>query len=89
MDPWRTLVEDFVNGRLDAPTFERRYIELYRLEAVRGASIRFAVDQLFYEVDAYCADPALRGPQDIDQVELQRAAEKALRDWDLPWPPIP
>lgn len=89
MDTWRTLIEDFVNGTIDAPTFERQYIDLHRREVEQGRSIRFAADQLFYEVDAYCSDPAIRGPQDIGEIELQRAAEKALHDWDVPWPPIP
>lgn len=89
MDPWRILIETFVNGSVDAPTFEREYISLHRTEVTRGASIRFAVDQLFYEVDAYCADPNLRGTEDIGEEELLLAAKKALNDWDRPWPPIP
>ena len=27
MDPWRTLIETFVSGRIEAPTFELEYLE--------------------------------------------------------------
>lgn len=85
-DPWRTLIEAFAEGALDGPTFERRFLALRRGEIDRGESPRFAVDLLFYEVDAFCADPALRGPEDIDEAELRRQAQRCLARWDEPWP---
>lgn len=86
-DPWRPLVEAFVSGELDGPAFERHFLELRRDEIDRGESQRFAVDLLFYEVDAFCADPALRDAGDIDEAELRRQAQRCLARWDEPWPP--
>lgn len=87
-DPWRRLIEAFAYGALDGPDFERRFLDLRREEIDCGESQSFAVDLLFYEVDAYCADPALRGPGDIDEVELRRQAVFCLARWDEPWPPM-
>jgi hypothetical protein len=77
-EPWRILIEAFSDGALDGPTFERRFLELRRGEIGRGVSQRFAVDLLFYEVDAFCADPALRDREDIDEAELRRQAMRCL-----------
>jgi hypothetical protein len=89
MDPWRQLVEAFVSGEVDARAFETEFLALHLAEVNRGHSIPFAVDQLFYEVDAYCADPRLRGDLDIDEAELLAAARKSLAEWEKPWPQLP
>ena len=86
-DAWCALITAFAEGDLDGPTFERRFLDLRRGEIDRGVSQRFAVDLLFYEVDAYCADPALRGAEDIDEAELRRQAVLCLARWEAPWPP--
>ena len=84
---WRSLIEAFAAGRIDGPSFERRFLALWRADIARGESPRHAVDLLFYEVDAYCDDPALRGEQDIDEEELRRQARLCLSRWHEPWPP--
>jgi hypothetical protein len=88
VDRWRTLIEAFVAGEMDAVAFERAYIDLHSDEVSKGMSIPFAADRLFYEVDAFCAWPELRGPETIDEAQLLIEARKALADWHLPWPPI-
>jgi hypothetical protein len=89
MDAWRTLINSFVDGAIDAPTFETKFLALHRDEVALGHSVRYAVDLLFYEVDAYCSDTSLRGPADIDEAQLLEAAKNALREWERPWPPLP
>ena len=88
MDPWRALIEAFVGERIDGPQFETAFLRLHRDVVARGESVRFAVDQLFYEVDAFCADVELRTDQDIDEEQLRAAARQALLDWERSWPPI-
>ena len=85
---WRDLVEAFVDGRLDGPTFERRFLAAWSDEIGRGESQRYAVDLLFYEVDAFCADATLRDEHDIDEAELRNQARQCLARWEEPWPPI-
>ncbi len=85
---WRILVEAFVDGAIDAPAFEQQFLAMWREGRDAGARERYAVDLLFYEVDAYCADPALRDEHDIDEAELRAAARRCLARWDEPWPSI-
>lgn len=86
---WRTLIEDFVAGRIGGPEFERRFLEARRDEVARGISQSYAVDLLFYEVDAYCADPGLIGPHDIDEHQLREEARRCIERWTEPWPTMP
>ena len=83
---WRALIEDFVAGRTDGPTFERAYLDRWRRARDNGERERRAVDKLFYGVDAFCADPALRGDTDIDETQLRAEARQALENWDETWP---
>ncbi len=83
---WKDLISAFIDGRIDGPTFERRFLDIRREEIDRGLSQRYAVDLLFYEVDAYCADPSLAVPEDIDQDQLRREAIRCLQRWAEPWP---
>jgi hypothetical protein len=86
--PWRHLILAFVEARIDGPTFERRFLDIRGEEINRGLSQRYAVDLLFYEVDTYCADPALAGPDDINEDQLRREAVRCLERWSEPWPKL-
>lgn len=85
---WRALIEAFVEARIDGPTFERLFLDMRTAEIDRGLSQRYAVDLLFYEVDAYCADPTLFGPDDIDEEQLRIEAKACLVRWEAPWPEL-
>lgn len=85
---WHRLISAFVDGLIDGPTFERRFLEIRREEVNQGLSQHYVVDLLFYEVDAYCADPSLAGPDDIDEDQLRREASKCLERWSEPWPKV-
>lgn len=85
---WRGLIGDFIARRIDGPDFQQRFLEARRAEVNVGISQRYAVDLLFYEVDAYCADPRLWGPHDIDEEQLRVEARRCLARWDEPWPPL-
>jgi len=85
---WKNLIETFASVGMDVPAFERTFLEARRADIEAGLSGRFAVDLLFYEVDAYCSDPSLMGPEDIDVEQLRIEARKCLARWDEPWPKI-
>ncbi|MBN9364425.1 MULTISPECIES: colicin immunity domain-containing protein [unclassified Devosia] len=87
MDVFRQLVEALLEQRVSAENFEAAYLRAYSEAAAAGVSIPFAADRLFYAVDAYCSDPSLRGPLDIDEATLRSEAREALARWSLPWPP--
>ncbi|MEQ1945158.1 colicin immunity domain-containing protein [Mesorhizobium sp. VNQ89] len=85
---WKALIETFVSGRMDGPTFEKAFLDARRAEIEAGISERFSIDLLFYEVDAYCSDPTMMGPDDIDVEQLRIEARKCLARWGEPWPEI-
>lgn len=81
---WQALVSRFLDGDMDGPAFETAFIAAYNAARLPG-DVPYAMDLLFYEVDAYCADPALRGPEDIDEAQLRAAARALLARIDEPW----
>jgi|GEM_PF-1658897 len=86
---WEALIGEFIAGAMSGPDFERRFLDGHRQTVELGESVPYAVDLLFYEVDAYCQDPALRGPNDLDEAGLRDAARLLLPRIDEPWPPLP
>lgn len=85
---WQQLLADFVAGRTDGPGFERKFLAAHRAAVEAGQSVPYAVDLMFYEVDAYCADPALRDAADLDESQLREAATRLVSRLDEPWPDL-
>ena len=80
-DDWRRLIGDFLAGSLDAAGFHDGFLALWRRD--RDAGLPEAVDRLFYVVEAFTPDPALRQPDqpwEAGEAELRQAARQALRD---------
>jgi hypothetical protein len=86
---WRALLQSFVMGELDGLTFERRFLDGWRSDRDTLGTSPYAIERLFYEVDAYCGYPELRGPQDLDEAGLRDATIEALARFDEPRPPAP
>lgn len=75
------LIERFAFGACDAPTFESTYLKMFKNESDRLPDVAFSVlDQLYAEVDAFCADPELRGGADLDEELLRGRSLDALRE---------
>jgi hypothetical protein len=83
---WRALLTRFAAGEMSAPAFEAAFLHAWRVGRDSRVRVPYAVELLFHEVDAFCADPALRGTGDLDAEGLLRAARKALAHLDRPWP---
>ncbi|RUT34619.1 hypothetical protein EMQ25_01245 [Arsenicitalea aurantiaca] len=88
-EPWASLMADFIDGAMDGVAFERAYLEASRAAVEAGDRVPYAADLMFYEVDAFCADPALRGEGDLDEAGLRQAARELVRRLDEPWPAVP
>ena len=86
---WRRLLQDFVEGGVAAPDFERAFLDAHRTAVAAGESVPYAVDLMFYEVDAYSPDPSLRAPDDNDDDMLRAHAQRLLGRFDEPWPKLP
>ena len=75
------LIERFTSGAIDAPAFESTYLTMFKNESARLPDMAFGVlDELFADVDAYCADPELRGESDLDEETLRSRSIDALRE---------
>ncbi|MEE6258903.1 colicin D domain-containing protein [Plantactinospora sonchi] len=73
------LLEDFVEGRTTADQFEVGFLDAFRTDDVQHPAATSAVlDALFFPVDVYYGDPALRAEGDIDADQLKTAATAAL-----------
>ena len=78
---WHTLISDFVERRIDERTFHDRFFGRWHASDKSRADIPPAIERLFFVVEAYCPDPALRDPAstyEADDAELRQAAGTAL-----------
>lgn len=81
MAGWRALLEGFVGGDTPAAAFHDAFFRLWREQFQGGDPPPDAIGTLFYVVEAFCPDPALRNPGDpteADEAELHAAARVAL-----------
>jgi hypothetical protein len=69
---YATLAQSFVDGEISAVQFEDSYLTLFRNET-KYIPEEFAtpINEIFYDVDAYVADPALREDGDLDDNQLK------------------
>lgn len=69
---YATLARSFVNDEISASQFEDAYLTLFRNET-KYLPKEFAspINEIFYDVDAYVADPALREDGDLDDEQLK------------------
>ena len=74
---WRELLQAFVDRRIAEAVFHDRFFERWHvLSAAHFAtSPPPAIEELFYVVEAYCPDPALRDPSSPYEAD---DAERAL-----------
>jgi hypothetical protein len=78
---WHQLVRDFVERRIDERTFHDRFFERWHASPRTRDDLPPPIEKLFYVVEAYCPDPALRDPKspyESDDDELRTAAITAL-----------
>lgn len=77
--PYIALIESFLDGRSSPLTFEREYLEKFKGDGTDWPEAEYEVlNELFSDVDAFCADLELRDPGDLDEEQLKQRARKAL-----------
>jgi predicted Ser/Thr protein kinase len=83
IEPFRNLLEAFVDGRLSASDFQAKYLQAYLgdQESDYSFDVFNVVDRFFAEVDAYVDDERLRDPTegDLGPDELRERARLLLR----------
>lgn len=80
---WKRLVGAFVGRDIDERGFHDRFFEMWNALSASGFAVEVpkAIETLFFVVEAYCPDLALRdpgSPYEADDAELRQAAETAL-----------
>jgi len=75
------LMGEFASRRLSGADFETQYLSLFKQDDTRRAPLVFDVlDRIFGDVDAFSADPALRGEDGLDEAALRSRVAAALRE---------
>lgn len=79
LEQYIALISSFVADKIPAADFEREYLKLFKADETEWPEAEFAIlDELFGEVDAFCADPQLRDENDLDEYELKERSKMAL-----------
>jgi hypothetical protein len=74
------LIEEFLSGMMDSSRFEKRYLEAFKRDPTFFPEEIFeTLDALFAEVDAFCPDPEIRGPNGLDEIQLRAKCLQALQ----------
>ena len=81
LDKYISLLNQFVSSAITAPEFEMSYLEMFKHDEDQTDIPAFAwraLNELFLDIDAYCADPDLRDEDDLDEKQLLASAQRAL-----------
>lgn len=73
---WRQLIAAYLDGRLSAHAFQRRFLEAYAAATMVPAPIQ----RLYFVVEAYGGDPIARGHAVSDDDDLFRAAHGVVEE---------
>lgn len=86
---WAALISAFVEGRLGADTFKRRFLEAFASAARERRAVSPKVQALYFVVEDYAGDPMGRGHAVSDDADLLAAARAALIELHELAPPEP
>ncbi len=85
LEQYIALISSFVADKIAATDFEREYLKLFKADETEWTEAEFAIlDELFGEVDAFCAYPKLRDENDLDEDELKERSKMALERLQSP-----
>jgi Bacterial self-protective colicin-like immunity len=78
---YKELISSFINGQISAQEFETFYLKLFQYDTNQVPGIEFNIlEELFFDVDDYAADPELRERAGgLDDEELRTRAREAYR----------
>lgn len=81
LQKYKGLISAFTSGGMSSAQFESKYLDMFKAETFQFPEHIFDVlNTLFLDVDAYCADSALRDDEDLGDEELLARAKEALKD---------
>lgn len=81
LEPYRILVTAFVDGRLTGQEFQTLFLFMYQNDGSQHTqAVYTTLNAVFYEVEDFCADPALRSGVSLDEPGLRAAVRPRLDD---------
>ena len=81
IQPYIDLVESFTNSQISAQQFEKSYLELFKNDSSQFGEREYEVlNNIFYDVEDFCADPTIRDEDDLDERQLKTKSEKHLQE---------
>jgi len=73
------LIDSFLNNQITALDFERMYLDRFKNDTSNFSNDEYAaLNDLFSDVDAFCADPELRDSEDLDEMQLRQQCNLAV-----------
>ncbi|MBI1929521.1 hypothetical protein HYR99_35405 [Candidatus Poribacteria bacterium] len=73
------MLLSFLQNEISPLDFEQTYLDVYLNDSTEWSEAEFAIlDELFGDVDAFCADATLRAPDDLDEAQLRQKCKKAI-----------
>ena len=83
---WRALITAYLEGRLSAATFVKRFAEAFDIVVKQRIPVHPRIQDLYFIVEAYGGDPMGRGHDVTDDKDLRAAAAAALAILPAPEP---
>ena len=75
------LIKKFVTVEIEAPEFEALYLDMFKNDSDMRSEKDFEVlNALFIDVDEFCSDSDLRDEDDLNEQDLLKRAEDALKE---------
>ena len=79
LNQYTDLMRSFVENKITVYEFERRYLAMFKADKNTWTEAEYeTLNNLFSDVDAFCANPELRDDNDIDEDQLREATELTL-----------
>lgn len=86
LEKYILLIADFVHNVIPVQKFESYYLDIFQYEphSLAMGEINNIINELFYDLDSYCGDPAIADYDspfpygNIDEHELRKRAADAL-----------
>jgi len=74
------LLTQYIASEISGPQFEAAYLEMFKNEVnILPEDVYDVLNNLFLDVDAYCADPGLRDSEDLGDEDLVASAKEILK----------
>ena len=74
------LVDIYLSEAIDVYVFEQRYLEMFKSDKTMLAEeIYTRLNGIFTDLDSFCPDLELRGPNDLNEQQLETSVRQANR----------